>query len=77
MKRTPPELLPINPQVKRRTLLGLCIGLLGGSVMVFTVVWSGTKAHLEKKKAEASSTLTPSQGQETSTPLQEPKKEAP
>ena len=33
-----------------QTLLVLLLGLAVGSAMVFTVVWSGTKQHLEEKR---------------------------
>lgn len=43
----------LDTRVKRQTFVVLCIGLFMGSLLVFTVVWSGTKQAIEEQKMEA------------------------
>lgn len=50
MNRSGVEIKPINQQVKRQTLVALGIGMFMACTLVFTVVWSGTKQHMEEKR---------------------------
>ena len=46
----------INANIKKQTVIALVLGLGLGSLLIFTVVWSSTKARIqeleEKKKIE-------------------------
>ena len=56
------QLRPIDPRAKRRIIAAVTMGLILGSVLIFTVVYSSAKQQMienQKKKEETQETSNP------------------